>query len=141
LNSQSRDFQGNPLLFDSLLKLKDFRRMGKKIISVVISAYNEELGVRELARQLKAAFERTPAYEFEVILVENGSTDRTLEKMLEGDPSSSEVHGQGVLGLFCIFLCLLQVDGRFSVFSHQQQNGSKYGPRGAGHSRIRASHG
>jgi len=63
--------------------LKDFRRMGKKIISVVISAYNEELGVHELARQLKAAFERTPAYEFEVILVENGSTDRTLEKMLE----------------------------------------------------------
>lgn len=54
----------------------------KKLISVVTSAYNEELNVEELARQLQLVFEENPKYDFEVIFVENGSTDRTYELML-----------------------------------------------------------
>ncbi|MGC8811169.1 MAG: glycosyltransferase family 2 protein [bacterium] len=60
----------------------------RKLISVVISAYNEELVIEELSKQLKDVFDSLPQYDFEVIFVENGSTDRTYEKMLkvrEGD--------------------------------------------------------
>ncbi len=54
----------------------------KKLISIVIPAYNEERIVDELAAQLKAVFETLPQYDFEAILVENGSTDGTYEKLL-----------------------------------------------------------
>ena len=54
----------------------------KKLISVVIPAYNEELVVDELARQLRKVFAEINKYDFEVIIVENGSTDNTFEKLL-----------------------------------------------------------
>jgi dolichol-phosphate mannosyltransferase len=53
----------------------------KKLISIVSSAYNEENNIDELARQLRLVFDENPEYDFEVILVENGSTDRTFERM------------------------------------------------------------
>ncbi len=55
----------------------------RKLISIVASAYNEEGNVDELARQLRAVFNENDMYDFEVILVENGSHDRTFEKMLK----------------------------------------------------------
>ncbi|MDO8804019.1 MAG: glycosyltransferase family 2 protein [Elusimicrobiota bacterium] len=55
----------------------------KKIISIITSAYNEQGCVEELARQLVKVFENNPKYEFEAIIVENGSTDGTFEKLLE----------------------------------------------------------
>lgn len=55
----------------------------KKLISVVISAYNEEDSVGELAQRLTAAFDTNSNYEFEVIIVENGSLDGTFERLLE----------------------------------------------------------
>jgi glycosyltransferase involved in cell wall biosynthesis len=61
----------------------------KKMISLIIPAYNEEAVVEELARQLKAVFAENGAYDFEVIIVENGSTDGTFQKLLkihEEDP-------------------------------------------------------
>ena len=61
----------------------------KKLISVVVPAYNEERNIPELARQLQETFIATPGYEFEVVLVENGSTDNTYQSMLkvrEQDP-------------------------------------------------------
>lgn len=54
----------------------------KKLISIVAPAYNEEGNIDELARQLKAVFAENVDYDFEVILVENGSQDRTFEAML-----------------------------------------------------------
>jgi len=54
----------------------------KKLISVVIPAYNEEGAVDELCRQLRAVFDENPKYDFEAIVVENGSTDKTFEKLL-----------------------------------------------------------
>ena len=61
----------------------------RKLISIVTPLYNEELNVDELARQLTAMFDENPGYGFEVIAVENGSADRTFEKLMavrERDP-------------------------------------------------------
>jgi dolichol-phosphate mannosyltransferase len=55
----------------------------KKLISIVTSAYNEEECVEYLAQSIKKVFENLQNYNFEVIFVENGSTDRTYEKMLK----------------------------------------------------------
>lgn len=54
-----------------------------KLISVVIPAYNEEACVDELASRLERVFEALPNYDFEVIVVENGSWDRTYELLLD----------------------------------------------------------
>jgi dolichol-phosphate mannosyltransferase len=54
-----------------------------KLISIVTSAYNEEGCVDFFAKSIKDVFSQLENYDFEVIFVENGSTDRTYEKMLE----------------------------------------------------------
>lgn len=51
----------------------------KNLISIIVPAYNEEDCVEELARRLKLVFDENSKYEFEVIIVENGSSDRTWE--------------------------------------------------------------
>lgn len=54
----------------------------KKLISIVIPAYNEQDNVDELAKRLQAVFAVNPNYDFEAIIVENGSLDNTYEKLL-----------------------------------------------------------
>ena len=54
--------------------------MAKKTIDIVIPAYNEEACVNELASRLTEVFSVENLYEFNVILVENGSLDSTWEK-------------------------------------------------------------
>lgn len=61
----------------------------KKLISVITSAYNEQGCIAELALQLQAVFDENKTYDFEVIVVDNGSTDSTYEKLIticEKDP-------------------------------------------------------
>jgi polyisoprenyl-phosphate glycosyltransferase len=53
----------------------------KKLISVVIPAYNEEDCVEELARRLGQVFDSESNYNFEVVIVENGSIDSTWIKL------------------------------------------------------------
>jgi polyisoprenyl-phosphate glycosyltransferase len=53
----------------------------KKLISIVIPAYNESDCVDELASRLKSVFKEKSEYEFECILVENGSKDDTFSKL------------------------------------------------------------
>ncbi len=55
--------------------------MTKKLISIVIPAYNESDCVDELASRLKSVFKEKSEYEFECILVENGSQDDTFSKL------------------------------------------------------------
>lgn len=51
-------------------------------ISIVIPAYNEEGCVDELARRLQDVFAGIgPRYDFEAIIVENGSVDGTFERL------------------------------------------------------------
>jgi dolichol-phosphate mannosyltransferase len=57
--------------------------MSKKLISVVVPAYNESECIEELANRLAQVFKNEPNYEFECVVVENGSVDDTYEKLLE----------------------------------------------------------
>lgn len=58
------------------------RPAGRQLISVVIPAYNETDCVDELARRLTLLMAAEPAYDFEIIIVENGSLDDTWDKLL-----------------------------------------------------------
>jgi dolichol-phosphate mannosyltransferase len=53
----------------------------KKLISVVIPAYNEEDCIEELANRLDLLIEKENDYMWEVFIVENGSTDSTWDKL------------------------------------------------------------
>jgi dolichol-phosphate mannosyltransferase len=55
--------------------------MEKKLISIIIPAYNEEECVDELAHRLKALFLAESSYDFEIVIIENGSIDSTWEKL------------------------------------------------------------
>lgn len=55
--------------------------MPKKLISIVIPAYNEEDCVQELATRLKKVMDSEILYSFEVFFVENGSLDSTWERL------------------------------------------------------------
>jgi len=55
--------------------------MSNKLISVIIPAYNEEECVEELAIRLKAIMSLERLYAFEVLIVENGSSDSTWSKL------------------------------------------------------------
>ena len=50
-------------------------------ISIIIPAFNEEDCVEELASRLQNLFLIESDYDFEVVIVENGSTDSTWEKL------------------------------------------------------------
>jgi glycosyltransferase involved in cell wall biosynthesis len=52
-------------------------------ISIVIPAYNEEDSLRPLAIELKKVFNELKDYEFEVIVVDDGSTDNSLKVLNE----------------------------------------------------------
>ena len=54
----------------------------KKLISIVVPAYNEQDNVDELVSRLQGVFSANAAYDFEAIIVENGSLDHTYEKLL-----------------------------------------------------------
>ena len=53
----------------------------KKLISVIIPAYNEQDCVNELARRLSDVFTKHDQYDFEVLVIENGSHDATWERL------------------------------------------------------------
>lgn len=55
----------------------------KQLISVVVPAYNEQECVKELVVRLRNVFDGENTYDFEVFIVENGSTDSTWEVLKE----------------------------------------------------------
>ncbi len=56
--------------------------MEQKVISIIIPAYNESDCVNELAQRLQKVMDDEVNYSFEVLIVENGSTDDTFEKLV-----------------------------------------------------------
>jgi dolichol-phosphate mannosyltransferase len=55
----------------------------KKLISVITPAYNEEANLDELARRLTAVFDTEEGYDWEAIVVENGSVDSSYDRLVE----------------------------------------------------------
>ncbi|MCX6429708.1 MAG: glycosyltransferase family 2 protein [Actinobacteria bacterium] len=53
-----------------------------KSVTIVVPAYNEEDCVDELASRLGKVFEAESGYQWKAIIVENGSTDSTYEKLV-----------------------------------------------------------
>ena len=54
----------------------------KKLISIVIPAYNEEDVIDELKKRLQNTMNICSNYDFEVIIIENGSVDTTFERLI-----------------------------------------------------------
>jgi dolichol-phosphate mannosyltransferase len=54
----------------------------RRLVSVVIPAYNETECVDELARRLAQVFDQESSYDWECVIVENGSADDTWDKLL-----------------------------------------------------------
>lgn len=52
-----------------------------KFVSVVAGCYNEEDNVDELYRRVVAVFEGLPEYRFELVLIDNASTDGTVARI------------------------------------------------------------
>ena len=53
-----------------------------KLVSVVVPFYNEAGGVEPFYAELAAVLERLPAHRFEVVCVEDGSSDGTLAELV-----------------------------------------------------------
>ena len=51
----------------------------KKLVSVVTPCYNEEENVEKLIDLVRSEFDKMPQYEYEHILIDNCSTDSTVE--------------------------------------------------------------
>ena len=52
-----------------------------KSISVVIPAFNEEGNVKELTTRIDEAFNKLEEYDYQIIFVDNGSTDNTFNNL------------------------------------------------------------
>lgn len=58
--------------------------MNKKLISIIAPMYNEEFIVKEYCEKvLRVIAQLQPRYDFELVLVDDGSVDRTLARMCE----------------------------------------------------------
>ena len=72
----------------------------KKKIARVIPAYNESECVDELAKRLAVVFDSESAYDFEAIIVENGSADDTMDKLVAIHASGPAVQNPAAIPQF-----------------------------------------
>lgn len=63
----------------------------KKLISIVIPIYNEELGIPELVRQLTKFVDKKINYDFEIIFVEHGSIDNSFSLLQKSAKKDSRI--------------------------------------------------
>ena len=59
--------------------MSDFENTTKKLISIVTPTYNEEENIEELYNQIKKSISNIKEYDFEIIVIDNDSTDKTQE--------------------------------------------------------------
>lgn len=55
--------------------------MTQPLVSIIAPVYNEDEAVAELHRRVRAAADGLPGYRFEMVYVDDGSTDKTLEAL------------------------------------------------------------
>ena len=53
------------------------------LLTIMTPCYNEEGSVREVYRQVKAAMESIPGYDYDHLFIDNASTDKTVEILRE----------------------------------------------------------
>ncbi|QIL40197.1 glycosyltransferase family 2 protein [Pedobacter sp. HDW13] len=63
----------------------------KKLVSIVIPAYNEADNIFVIAESIKKVF-ATLSYNYEIILVDDGSSDHTLEKIKEYATTAGNIY-------------------------------------------------
>ena len=51
----------------------------KKLLSIVVSCYNEELAIPLFYKEVKKMIEKMDYLDFEIVFVDDGSKDKTLE--------------------------------------------------------------
>lgn len=56
--------------------------MPKKKVTILLPAYNEEASFQLIAERMASVTRENPAYEWEFLLVNDGSTDSTLQQMI-----------------------------------------------------------
>lgn len=65
-----------------------------KKVSLIVSVYNEEKGLRDFTRVTKEVLSGIPGYEFQVLFVNDGSTDKSgeiLSELRSADPETVKV--------------------------------------------------
>lgn len=65
-----------------------------KKVSLIVSVYNEEKGLRDFTRVTKEVLSGIPGYEFQMLFVNDGSTDKSgeiLSELRSGDPETVKV--------------------------------------------------
>ncbi len=63
----------------------------RKRLRVVVPCFNEEAGIQHFFNQLSEVLKKLPGYSFEIAMIDDGSTDRTLEILNEIARVHSEV--------------------------------------------------
>lgn len=56
---------------------------GQKLVTIVIPVYNEEKNLGEVYRRVSDVIAKLPSYKFEVLMIDNGSTDQSRLRCLE----------------------------------------------------------
>ena len=64
-------------------KMKFMEEEKKKLVTILVPAYNEEEVLPLLYERLKTLMDSNPKYDFEVLFVNDGSKDKSLEIMHE----------------------------------------------------------
>ena len=62
-----------------------------KLISIIIPAFNEEGNVKELSNRIENVFKTINKYDYEIIFVENGSTDNTFNTLKDIKTNNEKV--------------------------------------------------
>ena len=79
--------------------------MAKKLISVVVPTYNEEENVRPLAEAIIEIMEHDlPKYDYEIIYIDNHSTDRTRAILREMCGENKKIKAQYMMGTLATLL-------------------------------------
>jgi len=66
--------------------------MAKDLISIIVPCYNEEETIHLFIDEVKKQKKVMPSVEFEIIFVNDGSKDRTLDVIKEASENDSDVH-------------------------------------------------